>query len=411
MPEFQIEKLSICANLTRSDAKAPDFLTPAATDGAHRIHRALPDASPTPLVRLDALAGQLGVRAIWVKDESKRFGLNAFKGLGGLYALTCVICRALGRDVRATTFDDLHRPAYAATVRRMVFVTATDGNHGKGIAWAAGQLGCRAVVYLPTGSAPQRVQAIRDVNPRATAAVLPMGYDDAVRYAARQAAANGWCFVQDTGWPGYEEIPAWIMQGYTTMAEEARQGLAAAHQRPTHVLVQAGVGAMAGSVIGYLAHVYGARRPRMIVVEPEAAACVYESVRAADGTPHAAAAMRPTVMAGLNCGEVCSVAWPILRDFADWCIKCPDEVAIRGMRRLAWPTGGDPAVVSGESGAVTAGLLDLLAQPTYREARQMLGLDAQSVVLCFSTEGDTDPAFYREVMQNAPISAERHRAK
>lgn len=399
MKETRIGAVSVVCNQHKSTGKGPDFLSAQATAAAHRIHEELPGYQSTPLAKLDAMAQRLGIRAFFVKDESRRFGLNAFKGLGGLYALTRVVCRKLGLDINTVSFADLKKPEYNKAIREMVFVTATDGNHGKGVSWAAGQLGCEAHVYMPVGSSELRAQAIRDVNPRAEVRIMETGYDDTVRFAAKQADEHGWYLVQDTSWDGYEEIPAWIIQGYTTMAHEACDQLQQQGLRPTHVFVQAGVGAMAGGVVGYLVNVYEGNRPKIGVVEPEAIACIYQSAKVDDGAPHEAVDQQPTIMAGLNCGEPCTITWPILRDFADWYFKCPDYVSAYGMRLLAAPEGADPKVVSGESGAVTTGIVNLIAgKPEYQSLKQQLGLDENSVVLCFSTEGNTDPVHYRKIV-------------
>ena len=228
------------------------------------------------------------------------------------------------------------------------------------------------------------------------AEILPLSYDDTVAHAARLAREKGWRLIQDTSWPGYEDVPAWIVQGYTTMAREAAEqleelGLA----RPTHVFLQAGVGAMAGGVLGYLAARYGEAAPDFLIAEPEDIPCIYASAQA--GQPRRVEGQAGTIMAGLNCGTPCSLTWPVLRDLARWYAACPDAVAEEGMRLLGRPHPGDPAVVSGESGAVTAGLLARLAQSPLR---QDLGLGEDSVVLLFSTEGDTDPEHYRQVLRN-----------
>ena len=386
-------------NSARSEGKGPEFLSEAAVAPAHRIHRGLPDYRETPLWKLDAMAENLGVKAFFLKDESQRFGLNAFKGLGGLYALTRVICRELGLDAEKISFSDLKVPEYRDAVQKMVFVTATDGNHGKGVAWAAGQLGCEAHVYMPRGSSELRAQAIRDVNPQAEVNIRETGYDDTVRFAAEAAEKHGWYLIQDTSWDGYEEIPSWIIQGYTTMAEEACRQMEKQGLLPTHVFLQAGVGAMAGGVTGYLMNRCKGRRPAIGVVEPENIACIYQSALVGDGEPHEAVDQAPTIMAGLNCGKPCTVTWPILRDFADWYFKCPDCVSAYGMRLLAAPQGSDPKVVSGESGAVTTGLVNLIAgKEEYRDIKDLLGLGPESVILCISTEGDTDPEQYRKIV-------------
>lgn len=357
MKEYQLHGLRALAQSPKGTV--PAFLQAPATQGAWRFHHALEDYGPTPLVRLNGLAEELGLGGVFVKDESHRFGLNAFKGLGGIYALSRAVARELGLPAEVT-LEELQAPSVQKEVRNMVFVTTTDGNHGRGVAWAARKLGCEAHVYLPAGSAPARAQAILDAG-AVEARVLPLGYDDAVRYAAQLAEAGV--------------------------------------DRPTHVFLQAGVGAMAGGVLGYLADRYGAQAPVFAVVEPENVAGIYASAQAGDGQPHPAQGPGETIMAGLNCAEPCTLTWPVLRDLASWYIACPDQVAERGMRRLGRPAAGDPAVISGESGGVTMGLLDLLmTAPDLAPLRRDMGLNRQSVVLLISTEGDTDPVHYQKVM-------------
>ncbi|WP_407397615.1 diaminopropionate ammonia-lyase [Anaerovibrio sp.] len=399
MKEYRIGCVSVIQNTARSENKGPTFLSEASVAQVQRIHRGHPDYHETSLRRLDTMAERLGVKAFFVKDESQRFGLNAFKGLGGLYSITRVICRELGLDAEEISFSDLKEPEYQEAVHKMVFVTATDGNHGKGVSWAAGQLGCEAHVYMPKGSSELRAQAIRDVNPKAEVTITKTGYDDTVRYAAEVAEKQGWILIQDTSWDGYVDIPSWIIQGYTTMAEEASRQLEEQGLVPTHVFLQAGVGAMAGGVTGYLVNRYKGRRPVISVVEPENMACIYQSALMGDGEAHEAVDQAPTIMAGLNCGEPCTIAWPILRDFVDWYFKCPDYISAYGMRLLAAPQGSDPKVISGESGAVTTGLVNLIAgKEEYADIKKLLKLGKDSVVLCISTEGDTDHEHYREII-------------
>lgn len=381
----------------RRDNCGPDFLTLAATESVRHLHRSVPAYQETPLVALPALAKRWGVKGIYVKDESHRFGLNAFKGLGGIYVLACTVCDKLGLDIATTSFTDLQKEEYRQAITDTVFATTTDGNHGKGIAWAAGLLGCQAKVFMPKGSSLLRAQAIRDAG-QAEVEITDMNYDDTVRHVMHLSAQNGWTLLQDTSWDGYEDAPRCIAQGYTTMAHEALEQMPVA---PTHVFLQAGVGAMAGSITGFLANRYSENRPHITIVEPEEVACIYASVQANDGIPHAAQGSGETIMAGLNCGEPCTITWPILRDYADAYLCCSDCVAAHGMRLLANPMGDDPSVISGESGAATMGALALLLEKEeLRSLRDELGLDEQSVILLFSTEGDTDPEAYRRIVEH-----------
>ena len=363
---------------------------------AAAFHRSIPGYSPTALHPLPALAAALGVSAVWVKDESTRFGLNAFKGLGASYAVAGVLAGRLERDVAGITFGDLTSPVARAALGDLVFATATDGNHGRGVAWAAQQLGQKAAVFLPSHAAPVRVERIRGHGAETT--VTDCNYDDTVRIVAAEAERRGWVLIQDTVWEGYEEVPVWIMQGYLTMLAEA---LEQAGELPTHLFIQAGVGSFAGALQGYLVERYGARRPLLAVVEPLAMASCFASARAGDGRSRAIVdAHHETIMACLAAGENNPLAWPILRDHADFFVRCPDQVAESGMRSLAHPGAGDARVVSGESGAVTAGLL-IEAGNDGRLFRE-LQLDADSKVLLFSTEGAGDSADYRRITGTEP---------
>ena len=405
MKEYSFGAVKAIRNENVCTGAGPTFLAGAEVKNAHRVHRALADYEATPLARLDGLAKKLGVKAVFVKDESKRFGLNAFKGLGGLYALFSVVCRELGLDARTATFDDLKKPELLERIRKMVFITTTDGNHGKGVAWAAHQLDCEAHVYMPVGSSKARAEAIRSFG--AQCRIMDTGYDDTVRMTAKLAAENGWFLIQDTSWDGYTAEPTWIVQGYTTMAEEAAVQIEAqGFKSPTHVFVQAGVGAMAGGVTGYLANRYENCRPQFVTVEPENMACIYRSAQVNDGAAHEAVDTGATIMAGLNCGEPCTITWPVLRDFCTWYVKCPDWVAANGMRILGAPVPGDAQVISGESGAATAGLLaEVAGEASCEGLKKLMNLDQNSVILLFSTEGDTDPESYDRIVHKGAFAA------
>lgn len=363
----------------------------AGTAVVRRVHQMSPGYGKTPLRSLPSLAERLGVKAVLVKDESSRFGLKAFKGLGGVYAMFRMICEALDLDCERTTPETLAQPPYRDRIRAMHFATTTDGNHGRGVSWAAGVFGCQAHVFMPRGSAAVRAQAIREAG-NAEVTVTDMAYDDCVAWTAALAERNGWRLIQDTAWPGYETVPLWIMQGYTTLWFEAADQLRAmGYAQPTHLFLQAGVGAMAGAVAA-AALEECADPPVVATVEAAEVVCFYESFAAGDGLPHKATGSGVTLMAGLNCAVPCTLAWDILGGYAAGAFACADDVARRGMRLLK-----GAGVVSGESGAVTAGLLDALAGAEYADLRQSLGLDAGAVVLLISTEGDTDPESYREI--------------
>lgn len=378
----------------KETASIPAYCQPTAADVARQFHRSLEGYQATPLHDLTGLAQLAGVARVLVKDEAERFGLNAFKVLGASYAVARVMAQRLG--VTNMDFTELVTAAQAQK-EQITFVTATDGNHGRAVAWAAQQLGQRAVVYLPQGAAQSRVDAI--IGHGAEAIVIAANYDMAVRCAAEQAEKNGWLLVQDTAWQGYEEIPAWIMQGYTTLAAEAWEQMQVLDVQPTHVFLQAGVGSLAGSQLGYWQTQAELDKPPVFVVmEPSNAACFYLSIRQGDGQSHVVTGDLQTIMAGLSCGEPNPLAWPLLRDYAAAFVSCPDYVAAYGMRILGNPWLGGPRIIAGESGAVGAGLVALLAEPAYASWRQQSKLDENSVVLLVNTEGATDPVNYENVV-------------
>ena len=360
-----------------------------------RFHSGLPGYQPTPLVERKALAEKLGVGTIWVKDESHRFGLNAFKALGGSYAMGQYLAGKLGKPLEELTFEQLCAQPARRALGEITFVTATDGNHGRGVAWSARLLGHKSVVYMPKGSAPERLENIRAQG--AQAEITEFNYDDAVRLANRQAREKGWVLVQDTAWPGYEEIPAHIMQGYTTLAQEIARQLDG--QVPTHLFLQAGVGSFAGAALGYFAALWGDQRPVTAIVEPDKADCIFRSAKADDGQLRFVTGDMDSMMAGLCCGEPCTISWKILDSYADAFLSCGDEYSAQGMRLLGRAEGEDTPVISGESGAVGAGVLQAIMQEErLAHLREQLGLDEHSRVLLISTEGDTDRENYRRIL-------------
>lgn len=362
----------------------------ARTSGVRRVHKMITGYAPTALRELPDLAKRLGVRAVFIKDESTRFGLKAFKGIGGVYAMYRMICEALELDPEEVTPDMLLASPCRDRIRDLHFATTTDGNHGKGVSWAAGVFGCHAHVFMPKGSVEVRAQAIRDAG-NAEVMITDMAYDDCVTWTGRIAEKEGWLLIQDTSWAGYERVPLWIMQGYTTLFYEAMEQMKA---QPTHLFLQAGVGAMAGAIAGAALETC-ASAPVVATVEAEQVACFHESFKAGDGLPHKATGSGETIMAGLNCAVPCTIAWDILGGCAVGGFACTDEVTERGMRLLRRE---NPPVVSGESGAVTAGLLDVLAGAEYRGLREALRLDEESVIFLINTEGDTDPGNYRSIV-------------
>ncbi len=362
------------------------------------FHKSFPQYSVTPLTRLTNLASYLGLKRLYVKDESYRFGLNAFKVLGGSYAIAKYISKELGRDVSEVPYSVLTSEKLREEFGQATFFSATDGNHGRGVAWAANRLGQKCVIRMPKGTTQTRLENIAKEN--ATVTIEDMNYDECVRLAASEAEKTPrGIIVQDTAWDGYEEIPTWIMQGYGTLATEADEQLAADGARPTHIFIQAGVGSLAGAVIGYFANRFKENPPVMVVVEAGAADCLYRSALKGDGSRIDVTGDMLTIMAGLACGEANTVSWDILRNHADAFVSCPDWVSANGCRIYGAPMRGDTQVVSGESGSVTMGLVHaLMTKPEYKKLKEALKLDENSEVLLVSSEGDTDPNRYREIV-------------
>ena len=395
----EIEKITYYVNhLSRKSdmAKVPtDLFSSSIASRVREFHQTFPDYTPSPLVKLTHLADMLKVSHVWIKDESQRFGLNAFKVLGATHGLAYLIAQRLKIDAQELSFDLLHAPSAKEKLAGTTFITATDGNHGRAVAWAAQQVGCNAVVYLPKGTASARYEAIKAHG--AQTSIIDGTYDDAVEKAVEQAQKQGWILLQDTAREGYEEIPLKIMQGYLTIFHEAFEQLKG--EIPTHVFVQCGVGSLAAASQAYFCEVFGDERPLFTVVEPTRAACFYEPMVTHRRTPKKLGGTLATVMAGLACGEPSTLAWGILRDYADVFFACPDYVAMRGMRILGNPLNGDDRVISGESGAVTLGLLtSVCVQASCHKIAKALQLNESSKILLLSTEGDTDPSMYRKIV-------------
>lgn len=386
--------INIISNRFYSGRSSPLFTASKARE-VYDFHKIIPGYEPTPLIPLEALAHRLGVKSILVKDESKRFGLNAFKVLGGSYALGKLLAARLNVSLSEVNF----RTIATRLPEPLTFITATAGNHGTGVAWAAREMGQKAVVYMPSGAAKSSVERIKNLG--AECIVTDVNYDDTVRLASRTAEENGWELVQDTAWEGYEQIPTWISQGYMTMAAEAHEQFNSAGQSPTHIFLQAGVGAMAGGVLGYYSDALGPSAFKSVICEPQAADCLYRSASSEAGERVNVNGALDSIMTGLACGEVNPVTWDILRDCGCYFASVSDEISATGMRVAGNPLKNDDRIISGESGAIGLGLLYQimsLNKPAMSELRHELGLNSNSVVLIFSTEGDTNPQRYRDIV-------------
>lgn len=361
------------------------------------FHKSFPQYEKTPLANLKNFAKKRGIKDFYIKDESYRFGLNAFKVLGGSFAIGNYIANRLGKDISEMPYDKLISDEVRNSLGEITFASATDGNHGRGVAWTANKLKQKCRIYMPKGSAEERLENIRKEN--AEADIYDYNYDDCVRLADKFAKEHNGILVQDTSWDGYEEIPRNIMQGYMTMAYEAYSELKEKGVTPTHIFLQAGVGSLASAVTGFFANVMKDEKPIITIVEPHRANCLFKTASATDGKLHNVTGDLDSIMAGLNCGEPVTVGWPILSKYCDYFMSVDDMYAAHGMRLLSNGISDDPKVVSGESGAVTAGVVSkLMSDPELKDIKDKTGLDENSVVLCFSTEGDTDGENYRNIV-------------
>ena len=349
-----------------------------------------PGYAPTPLVPLPGLARQLAIGDLRYKDEGQRFGLKSFKALGGAYAvLTLLRERVAAAGGPMPLAADLLAGSHRDIVGQVTVATATDGNHGRSVAWGAQMFGCKCVIYLHEHVSQAREAEIARFG--AEICRLPGGYDESVRRCAEDAEANGWLLVADTSLGGDARVPAMVMQGYTLIVGE----MAAQMEAPiSHLFVPGAVGGLAAALVAQLWETLGPERPRVVVVEPTRADCISRSIAAGRLTP--AEGSVDTFMACLAAAEVSPAAWTILAHGLDDTLAIPDEAAMETMRLLADGVDGDPSLVSGESGcAATAGLIAAASDEAVRAA---LGLGEASRVVVIGSEGDTDAENYRRVV-------------
>ena len=386
LDEFDSARLGHAAGLRRSGDAAGRVLTAAGFAGAAAEIAEWEGYAPTPLFELDALAGALGLAKLLYKDEGPRFGLGSFKALGGAYAALLVLRReiaaALGRPVSPA---DIRAGRHAALAARITLVTATDGNHGRSLAWGCRRFGAACRIYIHAGVSEARAAAMQALG--AEVVRIDGNYDDSVRLSREEAEENGWFAVSDTSWPGYVETPRDVMAGYGVMVKEVCDALG---RPPTHAFLQAGVGGLAAAAAAGLRQHWGGEAPRIVVVEPELAACLFESARAGGMTDIRIG--EETLMAGLSCGEPSALAWEILAEEAGDFLTVPESFVGPAMRLLARPLGGDPEIEAGES--AVAGLAALIAAARSGDMRRTLGLDGESRVLLIGSEGATDPESY-----------------
>ena len=357
---------------------------------ARREISSWPGYKPTPLHELSGLARSVGVAELFYKDEGFRFELRSFKGLGAGYAVLRLVQRHIASQIGSVpTSAELRRGTHRELAGRLTVTAATDGNHGRAIAWGSKQFGCRSVIYIPSQCSPVRQAYIEAYG--ASVERTAFGYDDTLRVCVAEAERQGWIVISDTSWEGYETTPALVMQGYSVMTGEILEQLPAG-TAPTHVFVQGGVGGLAATVCAHFAQHWGGRRPKIVVVEPEGAACLYASALAGKPTP--APGEVQTIMAGLSCKEPSALAWTVLEQGADFFLTISDEVVADCMKLLAASPYGDRPIVAGET--AVAGLAGFLCVSGDGRSREELGLTSESRVLFLGTEGDTDPVLYEQ---------------
>lgn len=392
LPSLTVECLANPAanRMTPYGARRSEILGADALTLAQRELTQWQGYAVTPLHSLPALAQAMGVASVHYKDEGSRFGLGSFKALGGAYAVARLLCRELGAQLgRTLTTQDLLTPELRALCGGITVTCATDGNHGRSVAWGAQLFDCQCVIYIHATVSEGRKEAIAQYG--AQVVRTAGNYDDAVRQADLDAKQYGRFVISDTSYPGYMDVPRDVMQGYQLMVEEAAQQLP---ERPTHIFVQAGVGGLAAAVCGYFWERDAGDRPIYVVVEPDKADCLTQSAKAGQLT--AVTGDIDTLMAGLACGEVSHLAWEILEKGTDAFCVIPDDAAVAAMRLLAHPLGNDPVIVAGES--AVAGVAAAIAASQSDAARQMLGLNADSRILFFGSEAATDPALYEQLV-------------
>ncbi len=392
----------------KDQTKANELFPVEVAREARKFHRQIPGYRVTPLRAFPNLAQMLGVGGIYIKDEAERLELNSFKVMGGSFAIYRFLKKYLHMENEDVTFEYLTSPECHQKIRNITFASATDGNHGRGIAWAAMQLGLKCEIYVHKETSKARIDAIRRYGAKVT--IVDGNYDDAVRQVEKDAKERGWYIISDTSWPGYEEIPTWIMQGYTSILLESQEQFAGMGiARPTHVFVQAGVGALAGAVVGFYTTLFKDNPPIFVVVEPNKAPCIFESMKINDGKPHSVKGDLDTIMAGLACGDPSPIAFQVLSKNADCFISVPDYIAARGMRILSCPLYGDPFIISGESGAVPLGALySIMTEKGDLALREALKLDNNSLIYMINTEGNTDPKHFRQIVWDGadPVPSE-----
>ena len=363
------------------------------------FHKSIEGYNPTPLVSLNSLARSLNTGNIYVKDESQRFGIKAFKALGASYAIFRTINKKwrnnYGSELSA---DEFFKADIKNKIGELTFCAATDGNHGRAVAWTANKLKQRAIIYMPSNTAKSRIENIYIENGEV---VLVDGtFDDCVKKVAKDAGQNGWQVISDTAYPGYTEIPSWILLGYTTIFKEIDIQIKSQNLKfPDIVFLQSGVGGLSAAGTCHYNLNYHEKRPLLISVEPVDSDCFLESIKNGKGEPIPTNGKQESIMAGLNCGIPSPLAWKFIKEGMDFFLAVSDKYAEEAMRIYNNPSEDDKRIISGESGSAgLAGLLALCKNPELKEAKNKLGINEKSHILLINTEGDTDPENFMKIV-------------
>ena len=389
---FEAAELNYVKGTHKPGNAVNTVLKPADFDAAFEEITTWENYAPTPLYRLTDLANKIGIADIMYKDESPRFGLQSFKALGGAYAGLRVIQRELTRQLnRDVSVAEIRSGALAEHIGRITLTSATDGNHGRSLAWGAQLFGAPCRIYIHEFVSENRAQAMRDYG--AEVIRISADYDESVRVTRRESDENGWFVVSDTSWDGYTQAPTDVMSGYGVMVDEISVDLS---ESPTHLFIQGGVGGLAAAVTARMRQKFG-NATRIVMVEPALAACLYESGKS--GVATTVTVHEETIMAGLSCGEPSALAWEILNEEVSDFLTIPESVVGPAMRLTANPPGNDPVITAGES--AICGLAALIMASLTPAMKKQLGLDQHSRVLLIGSEGITDREVYAQIMQAA----------
>ncbi|MGE4594923.1 MAG: diaminopropionate ammonia-lyase, partial [Gammaproteobacteria bacterium] len=339
---------------------------------------------PTPLFSLTDISSRLSLGEVLYKDEGPRFGLGSFKALGGSYAALRVLQREISQALNdMVSLEDIRNGKYSKEASKITLVSATDGNHGRSLAWGCQRFGAPCKIYIHAEVSEGRATAMRDLG--AEVIRIDGDYDDSVDLARSEAEKNNWFVVSDTSWPGYCEPPRDVMHGYGVMMHEINESLT---EPPTHIFIQAGCGGFAGSVCASIRQYWGEHAPRIVIVEPNLANCLFESSKANKAL--FVKINEESIMAGLSCGEASALAWDVIAEEASDFVTIPENVVAPTVRLLARPEGNDAVIEAGES--AVAGLAALICAAKQSDVREQLGLNESSRVLLFGSEGVTDRA-------------------